>query len=66
MELMQYKYNDDAGKNGVYIISACGFDSVPNDLGVVHFMKIFDGNLLLYYVICCFVYINCKKQIITV
>lgn len=51
MELMQHKYNEDASKNGVYIISACGFDCVPNDLGVVYFMKNFDGNLHVYILV---------------
>ena len=31
---MVYKYNDQATEKGVYIVGACGFDSVPTDLGV--------------------------------
>lgn len=34
METMYLKYNDLARKNNVAIVSACGFDSVPADLGV--------------------------------
>lgn len=45
MELMQLKYNEEAVKNGVYIVSACGFDSIPTDLGVVFLEKEFKGQV---------------------
>ena len=32
---MYYKYDEEAKKQGVAIISACGFDSIPADLGVL-------------------------------
>jgi len=43
METMQLKYHEKAQKNNVYIISACGFDSIPADMGVVFIEKNFDG-----------------------
>ncbi|KAH8419208.1 hypothetical protein KR222_010588 [Zaprionus bogoriensis] len=43
MESMQLKYNERAKERGVYIISACGFDSIPADMGVVFVEKNFDG-----------------------
>uniref|UniRef100_T1GDL3 Saccharopine dehydrogenase NADP binding domain-containing protein n=1 Tax=Megaselia scalaris TaxID=36166 RepID=T1GDL3_MEGSC len=43
METMQLKYNEEAAKKNVYIISACGFDSIPNDLGTVFVEKNFNG-----------------------
>ncbi|XP_034664023.1 saccharopine dehydrogenase-like oxidoreductase [Drosophila subobscura] len=43
MESIQLKYNDLARERGVYVISACGFDSIPADLGVVFVEKNFDG-----------------------
>lgn len=35
MEKMQLEYNKAAQDAGVYIVSACGFDSIPCDLGVI-------------------------------
>ncbi|XP_060645363.1 saccharopine dehydrogenase-like oxidoreductase [Drosophila nasuta] len=43
METMQLKYNERAKERGVYIVSACGFDSIPADMGVVFVEKNFDG-----------------------
>ncbi|KAH8382167.1 hypothetical protein KR009_002109 [Drosophila setifemur] len=43
METMQLRYNDLAKERGVYIISACGFDSIPADMGVTFVEKNFDG-----------------------
>lgn len=45
MELMQLQYNELAREKGVYIVSACGFDSIPADLGVQYFEKNFDGEV---------------------
>lgn len=42
---MQVKYNEEAAKKGVYIVSACGFDSIPTDLGVVFLEKEFKGQV---------------------
>lgn len=42
---MQFKYNKEAQEAGVYIISACGFDSIPCDLGIVHTQKKFEGEV---------------------
>lgn len=45
MERMQLEYNDLAREKGVYIVSACGFDSIPADMGLQFFTKHFDGDV---------------------
>ncbi|EDV91479.1 saccharopine dehydrogenase-like oxidoreductase [Drosophila grimshawi] len=43
MESMQLKYNERAKERGVYVVSACGFDSIPTEMGIVFVEKNFDG-----------------------
>lgn len=43
MENMYVKYNEEAEKAGIFIISSCGYDSIPADMGVVYFNKNFKG-----------------------
>lgn len=43
METMQLEYDEAAKKAGVYIISACGFDSIPADMGLVFLKNNFKG-----------------------
>eukprot|EP00099_Drosophila_melanogaster_P022121 NP_649517.1 uncharacterized protein Dmel_CG2604, isoform A [Drosophila melanogaster] len=43
METMQLRYDQLAREKGVYVVSACGFDSIPADMGVVFVEKNFDG-----------------------
>lgn len=45
MEGMQLKYNDMAKEKGVYIISACGFDSIPAEMGVQFLENNFNGQV---------------------
>lgn len=45
MERMQLEYNELAREKGVYIVSACGFDSIPADMGLQFFEKHFDGDV---------------------
>lgn len=45
MERMQLEYNKAAEEAGVYVISACGFDSIPCDLGVIFTQQKFDGEV---------------------
>ncbi|XP_013142383.1 PREDICTED: saccharopine dehydrogenase-like oxidoreductase [Papilio polytes] len=45
IESMQLRYDAAARAAGVYVISACGFDSIPNDLGVVFLEQNFEGTL---------------------
>ncbi|XP_014359566.2 saccharopine dehydrogenase-like oxidoreductase [Papilio machaon] len=45
IETIQLRYDSPAREAGVYIISACGFDSIPNDLGVVFLEQNFEGTL---------------------
>ena len=44
LELMEYKYSKAAVKSNCYVIGACGFDSIPNDMGVVFCRKKFPGS----------------------
>ena len=34
IELMEDKYHEQAEEAGVFIVSACGFDSIPHDVGM--------------------------------
>lgn len=43
---MQLEYHKAAQEKGIYIVSACGFDSVPSDLGVIFLQDNFDGNYI--------------------
>ncbi|KAJ3664650.1 hypothetical protein Zmor_000202 [Zophobas morio] len=45
MEEMQLKYSEKTRQQGVYVISGCGIDSVPSDLGVVFLQRKFQGTL---------------------
>ena len=45
METMQLNYHKEAEQNGIYIVSACGFDSIPCDIGVNFTRDNFDGKL---------------------
>lgn len=45
METMQLQYDKAARDAGVYVISACGFDSIPNDMGVIYLQQNFGGTL---------------------
>ncbi|XP_058062946.1 saccharopine dehydrogenase-like oxidoreductase [Anopheles bellator] len=43
LEGMQLKYHEAAKEKGIYMISACGFDSIPADMGTVFLEQQFDG-----------------------
>jgi len=45
MEGMQLRYNKEAELAGVHIVNACGYDSVPAEMGVKHCMDNFKGEL---------------------
>lgn len=45
MERMQLEYNDLAREKGVYIVSACGFDCIPIDMGLIFLENHFDGEV---------------------
>lgn len=40
---MQLNYHDQAAEKGVYIVGACGFDSIPADMGVIYTRDQFKG-----------------------
>lgn len=45
MERMAHEYNDKAKEKKTFIVSACGFDSIPADMGVVYLEKHFEGTV---------------------
>lgn len=45
MERMVIEYNERAKEAGSYIVSACGFDSIPADMGVVYLERRFEGTV---------------------
>lgn len=45
LEKMQLKYHQKAVDNGVYVIGACGFDSIPADLGQVCVKRAMGGDV---------------------
>ncbi|XP_046832497.1 saccharopine dehydrogenase-like oxidoreductase isoform X1 [Vespa crabro] len=45
IEEMQLKYNEAAQNAGIYIVNACGFDSIPSDLGMVFTQQKFGGEV---------------------
>lgn len=46
MERMQLDYHKKAAEKGVYVVSACGFDSIPAEIGVLYFLEKFgDGDV---------------------
>lgn len=46
MEKMQLEYGEKAKEKNVFIVSACGFDSIPADMGVLFLEKNFDGGVV--------------------
>lgn len=45
MERMQLEHNKEAEDKGVYVVSACGYDSVPSEIGLVYAEQEFPGTL---------------------
>lgn len=43
LERMQLVYSKPAEDKGVYVVGACGFDSIPADLGTSFLQEIFPG-----------------------
>ncbi|XP_011862890.1 PREDICTED: saccharopine dehydrogenase-like oxidoreductase isoform X2 [Vollenhovia emeryi] len=42
---MQLEYNEAAKEAGIYVVSACGFECVPSDLGIVFTQEKFGGEV---------------------
>lgn len=40
---MQLKYNSAAEEAGVHIVGACGFDSIPSEMGLIYMIQNFKG-----------------------
>ena len=47
---MQLLYSGKAKEAGVYIIGACGFDSIPSDMGVAFTKQNFSGKFQVHIV----------------
>jgi len=45
LEKMQLQYHSKAVENGVYVVGACGFDSIPADVGQVCVKKEMEGDV---------------------
>lgn len=45
LERMQLEYNDKAKAAGVHVVGACGFDSVPADMGTIFLQDSFTGDV---------------------
>ena len=43
MERMEFRFHEEAKRNGCFVVSAAGFDSVPADLGVLYTMQQFQA-----------------------
>ena len=43
MQSMQIKYHEEAKEKGIHIVSACGFDSIPADMGLEILREKFPG-----------------------
>lgn len=51
LEEMQLKYHRAAEEKGVYIVGACGFGSLPSDLGTLFLRKHFKGKIFYTYLL---------------
>ncbi|KAI6198514.1 Epimerase [Aphelenchoides besseyi] len=45
LEKMQLEFGEKAKQNGCFVVGACGWDSIPADLGVAFLKDHFDGTL---------------------
>nr|XP_022908077.1 saccharopine dehydrogenase-like oxidoreductase [Onthophagus taurus]XP_022908078.1 saccharopine dehydrogenase-like oxidoreductase [Onthophagus taurus] len=45
IEKMQLLYHEEAKAKGIYIVSTCGMDSIPNEMGIVYLKNNFEGTL---------------------
>ncbi|KAK4326995.1 hypothetical protein Pmani_002513 [Petrolisthes manimaculis] len=45
LERVQLEHSKAAEERGVYVVGACGFDSIPADLGTTFLQEIFPGDL---------------------
>ena len=48
--MMEEKYQQQAKDAGVFIVSACGFDSIPHDVGMRFTEENFSGTCVLWIV----------------
>ncbi|XP_076046939.1 saccharopine dehydrogenase-like oxidoreductase isoform X2 [Oratosquilla oratoria] len=45
LEGMQLEYNEAAREAGVHIVGACGYDSIPVEMGINHMIQNFEGEI---------------------
>ena len=43
LEKTQIVYNAKAQEAGIYVLEACGFDSIPAEMGLLYSKRQFDG-----------------------
>ena len=40
-----FQFHKDAQDKGVFVVGACGFDSIPSDVGQMHLIKNMEGDV---------------------
>ena len=55
LQMLQLKYHQQAEEKGIHIVGACGFDSVPADVGLEILREKFQGKSTLVYFLHCYV-----------
>ena len=64
IESVEAKYHQQAEEAGVFVVSACGFDSIPQDMGVKFTEDNFPGKYLYcMYAISKYIY-TCYLQLV--
>ena len=53
---MQIKFHEEAKQKGIHIVSACGFDSIPADMGLEILREKFPGNFVFIFVLSCIMF----------
>jgi len=51
LEKTQIVYNAKAQEAGIYVLEACGFDSIPAEMGLLYSKRQFDGVIYWYTLI---------------
>ena len=58
---MEAKYHQQAEEAGVFVVSACGFDSIPQDMGMKFTEDNFPGKYIprlhVYAYICTYIHV---------
>ncbi len=65
MERMELKYGEAAAEAGVYVVSSCGFDSIPADWGVVLAMQQFKKPAVSLLSVQRSLHASCRLKVLT-